>query len=46
MVPEDQPEGAALSAPEPVVQSTPADEREAAESAEGTHAGEARKQLG
>lgn len=42
MVPEDQQEGAALSAPEPTDQSTLPDEPEAAESAEGPHGGEAR----
>jgi len=37
MAPENQSEGAALSAPEPVGESTPPDEPEAAESTEGPH---------
>ena len=42
MVPEDRLDGAALSAPEPVDQSTQPDEPEVAESAEGPHSSEAR----
>ena len=42
MVPEDQQEGAASSAPAPTDQSTLPDEPEAAESAEGPHGAEAR----
>ena len=40
MVPEDQQQGASLSAPEPTDQSAQPDELEAAESAEGPHGGE------
>ena len=42
MVPEDQQEGAALSAPAPIDQSTSQGEPEAAESAEGANGGDAR----